>query len=219
MTLNRGRIRKQATLEGVEPSPGLFHSAPKTGRVLKSQVLEAETRAREIVGEAVAEAAALLAAARRETAEVRLRAEAEGRADGVASLAARALALAKRESESAERQLDTVVELARMLAERLLGEALALAPEHVVALARSALSEARGVRAVKIVAHPGDAVILEQDLNKLGSFSGVVSIESDASRTRGNLRMITDVGILDAELSPALDRLAMKLRESLRHER
>jgi flagellar biosynthesis/type III secretory pathway protein FliH len=102
------------------------------------------------------------------------------------------------------------------LAERLLGEALGLVPERVTALARQALLEAKGARRIKIVAHSGDAVILQQSLGMLGVEPGIVSIESDPGRERGNLRMVTEIGTLDAELAPELARLAVKLREALR---
>jgi flagellar biosynthesis/type III secretory pathway protein FliH len=111
------------------------------------------------------------------------------------------------------------VALAQLLAERLLGEALELAPERVLALARQALTEARGARAIKIIAHPSDAAILRESLSSLGATPGIVAIETDEQRAPGNLRMVTDIGILDAELAPQIARLASKLRESLHDER
>jgi len=60
------------------------------------------------------------------------------------------------------------VDLAKLLAERLLGESLRVAPEQVVSLAKQALGEARGARRIQLVAHPDDARILEQSLPELG---------------------------------------------------
>ncbi|HEX7451377.1 MAG TPA: FliH/SctL family protein, partial [Polyangiaceae bacterium] len=148
-----------------------------------------------------------------------LLAEAEGRADAAAKIAARALALRHHEARSEERELSRSVDLARLLAERLLGESLRVAPEQVVALARQALSEARGARRITIVAHPEDAKLLEHSLTALGLDPSTAQIRADATRARGDLRIETEIGVLDAELAPQLERLSLKLRESLAHDR
>jgi flagellar assembly protein FliH len=108
--------------------------------------------------------------------------------------------------------------LARLLAERLLGASLAVAPEQVVTLAQQALTEARGARRLSIVAHPKDAELLAQALPSLGVAIETVRIAPDAARARGSLRIETDIGVLDADLAPQLDRLALRLRETLSHE-
>ena len=185
------------------------------GRVVAAKVLDAEERARVIVAEAERRAAALVEAARSESADVRLRSVAEGRAEGVAAVAARALALAERENSFDERNLERSVALARVLAERLLGEALATDPGRVAALARAALSEARGARRVVIVAHPEDLTELGMRLGELGFDPNAITLRPDSGRRRGQLRLETDIGVLDADLAPQLDRLVTKLRESL----
>jgi flagellar biosynthesis/type III secretory pathway protein FliH len=146
---------------------------------------------------------------------VRIQAEAQGRADGVAAVAAQALALASLEARADERSLERVVALARMLAERLLGEELRLAPERVVALARQALGEARGARRVRLVAHPDDVALLERSLPELGIEPDVITLAADPARARAELRLETEIGVLDAELGPQLDRLTERLKRSL----
>jgi flagellar biosynthesis/type III secretory pathway protein FliH len=84
-------------------------------------------------------------------------------------------------------------------------------------LARQALAEARGARRLSIVAHPEDAALLSQSLASLGVAVDTVRVVSDAARQRGSLRIETDIGVLDADLAPQLDRLALKLRETLAH--
>ena len=108
--------------------------------------------------------------------------------------------------------------LARLLAERLLGASLAVAPEQVVSLAQQALAEARGARRLSIVAHPADAELLSGSLPSLGVAIETVRVVPDPSRERGSLRIETDIGVLDADLAPQLDRLALRLRETLSHE-
>ncbi len=185
-------------------------------RVVKKQVLDASSQAQAILERAEKRARELVEAAERAAAEARLRAAAQGRADAAAELAARAIALRSRELGSAERSLDQLVDLARLLAERLLGEQLRLDPGLVAALARQALDEARGARHIVVEAHPDDVPLLEESLGSSGVRSGTVQVQSNQERRRGNLRIVTDVGVLDAELAPQLDRLAAQLRETLR---
>jgi flagellar biosynthesis/type III secretory pathway protein FliH len=215
VTLTRGRIVKAAH-QAVRAEPaGANPGALPLGRIARREVVDAEARARAIVARAEQQAARMVEIAERAAAEVRLRAESEGRADGAAAIAAHALALAAQEAQADERGLDRAVELARLLAERLLGETLALDPTRVVALAREALREARGARKLTLRAHPEDAPLLERSLAELGLDQATASVVADASRSRGNLRIQTEIGVLDAELAPELDRLAAKLRESL----
>ncbi len=164
------------------------------------------------------EAERLLASAERKAADLRLLAEAEARAEAAAKLAAHALSLATYEAKADERALDRSVALARLLAERLLGTSLAVAPEQVVTLARQALAEARGARRLGIVAHPDDAKLLSDSIASLGVAAETVRIVPDGTRARGSLRIETDIGVLDADLAPQLDRLALRLRETLGNE-
>lgn len=219
MKVGQGRIIKADGLAHATRVP--FELDDKTlprGQIVRREVLEAAERARELLAAAEARAAKLISDAERVAAELRLRAEAEARADASAKIAARALALRHHELQADERALDRSVELARLLAERLLGESLRVAPEQVTALARNALSEARGARRITLVAHPEDAKLLEISLPGLGLDQAVAVVRPDPTRARGNLRIETEIGVLDADLAPQLDRLSLKLRESLDHE-
>jgi len=217
--LGQGRVIKAEHLTAA--TPVRLEREDKTlprGQVVRREVLEAAERAQALITAAQARAAQLVKEAEQAAAELRLRAETEARAEAASKIAAHALALHQHEARADERALDRSVELARLLAERLLGESLRVAPEQVVALARAALSEARGARRITLVAHPEDAKLLEFSLPELGLSQALVSVRSDAARRRGNLRIETEIGVLDAELSPQLDRLSLKLRESLNHE-
>jgi flagellar biosynthesis/type III secretory pathway protein FliH len=217
MTLTKGRVLPAAALEGraVPVKLGPSRALPRS-RVVAGDVVQAEQRAREILARAEQQAGALVEAARRESADVRLSAVAEGRAEGVARVAEKALALAVREAELDERHLDRTVELAQLLAERLLGEVLAIDPGRVTALARAALAEARGARRAVIVSHPDDAAELGPQLGELGFDAGAISLRSDPGRARGSLRIETEIGVLDGELAPQLARLGARLRERLK---
>jgi flagellar biosynthesis/type III secretory pathway protein FliH len=188
------------------------------GRVVPKALVDASAEASRMLAKARVEAQTLVAAAERRAADLKLLAEAEARAEASAKLAAHALALAAHEAKADERALERTVSLARLLAERLLGASLAVAPEQVVTLARQALAEARGARRLSIVAHPEDARLLSQALPSLGVAVETVRVVPDGSRQRGSLRIETDIGVLDADLAPQLDRLALRLRETLSHE-
>jgi flagellar biosynthesis/type III secretory pathway protein FliH len=77
---------------------------------------------------------------------------------------------------------------------------------------------ARGARRLAIVAHPEDAKLLSDSIASLGVAVEAVRIVPDSARSRGSLRIETDIGVLDADLAPQLDRLALRLRETLGNE-
>ncbi|HTA92491.1 MAG TPA: FliH/SctL family protein [Polyangiaceae bacterium] len=220
MKLSLGRVVKaEALADAARLDLEIEEKTLPRGQIVRREVLEAAERARRLLADAERRASDIVGDAERAAAELRLQAEAEGRADAAAKVAARALALRHHEARADERTLDRSVELARLLAERLLGESLRVAPEQVIALAKQALAEARGARRISLVAHPDDARILEQSLPSLGLDPATAKVRADATRSRGNLRIETEIGVLDAELAPQLERLALKLRESLRHDR
>jgi flagellar biosynthesis/type III secretory pathway protein FliH len=63
------------------------------------------------------------------------------------------------------------------------------------------------------VAHPDDVELLRAHLASVPC-SYVVEVAA-GNQKRGELRLESDIGVLDAELSPQLDRLAARLREAL----
>jgi flagellar biosynthesis/type III secretory pathway protein FliH len=219
MKLCMGRVIKADNLaDALRVDLEIDEKTLPRGQVVRKEVLDAAERAHGMLQVAEERATHIVNDAERASAELRLRVEAEARADAAAKVAARALALRHHEARADERGLDRSVELARLLAERLLGESLRVAPEQVIALAKQALSEARGARRIGLVAHPDDARILEQSLPALGLDPTTAHVRADANRARGNLRIETEIGVLDAELAPQLERLALKLRESLTHD-
>jgi flagellar biosynthesis/type III secretory pathway protein FliH len=196
-----------------------LRALPRQARQKRVQIVprarvEAGLKAQQLLSEAKAEAEQIIAAAKRQAADLTLIAEAEGRAKGAAAVASLAVRLKAREQGLAEQSLNQIVELARLLAERVLGEELRLDPSRTVALARQALTEARGASRVQIVCHPEDCASLEGALGAL-AVDSVVELLTDASRARGDLKVVTDVGTLDAAIAPQLQRLAIQLRQEL----
>jgi flagellar assembly protein FliH len=215
VTIARGRPIKGGSAETTTVPTARATGPLAEGRVVPRARVEAEAQASTILAEAREQAAEIVGASRRRAADIRLRAEAEARADAAAAISARALALRAREARADELALDRSVQLAVLLAERLLGEALRLDPTRVVALARQALQEVRSVEEVVLVAHPDDATVLSRSLDDLGLSAGQASVRADATRSRGSVRIETEAGALDGELAPQLERLALKIRENL----
>lgn len=133
--------------------------------------------------------------------------------DAKANIAAAYLLLKRREDQMLETSLDRTTELAVALAERLIGGALALTPEIIAAMASGALSEAKGARKARIEANPIDVDALREHTASLGES---IVIEPNAELARGSLVLHTDLGTIDARLTPQLERLARALRDALR---
>jgi flagellar biosynthesis/type III secretory pathway protein FliH len=192
MTLARARIIKRAFSETDPTRP--VTSQPM-GRRIAREIMDAHDEAERI-----------REAARHDAAR-------EAREEEVARLAASFLALKKADEERADRDLDRAVELATILAERLVGEGLKMDPERIAGLAANALAEARGARNVRIDANPDDVVSLREALASVGHEA---KVNADPALARGSLVVHTDLGTIDAQLRPQLDRLAKALREAMR---
>ena len=225
MNITRGRILRvespDATTIPGEP-PGRDDDAQserlgiRRGRILRAELLDAQNAARALLADAQRQATKLVADAQRDADEQRAAAEREGREAGAALFSAKLIELAQIEARSDERSLDRTVALARLLAERLLGDELRLQPERVTALSKAALTELRAARQITIVCHPSDAPHLRDALHLLSVAEQSLDVRPDDARAVGSLRLETELGVLDGELAPRLDRLVQELSEELR---
>ena len=209
--VTRARIVSKAN---ATPIPTVAPSTERVRKLTRAE-LDARENAARTIADAKRQAEAIVAEARAKAQSVAQTAAREAAEAEQAKVAAQYTALRAREEHSAEAQLDRSVELARVLAERLLGEALHVDAQTVAKLARQALAEAQGARTVRIEAHPDDVATLKQHATML-NISQVASITSDATLERGSLRLHTDLGTIDAQLRPQLERLAAALRDALR---
>ena len=210
--VTRARIVSKATATSLPISKA---PSSRTIEKLTRAELDAKENAARTIAEAKRAADAIVAEARSKAQSVAQNAAREAAEAEQAKVAALYAALRVREERSAETQLDRSVELARVLAERLLGESLHVDAQTVAKLARQALAEAQGARTVRIEAHPDDVATLKQHITML-NIAQVASITADATLERGSLRLHTDLGTIDAQLRPQLERLAAALRDALR---
>lgn len=208
MTLRRARVIKGALPATGEAAPATTLTSPATrGEELGRRVPRATLDARD-------DAARILAEARAEATRIGEEAARAAREREIARVAAEVLVLRRTEEERAERELDRTVQLAVLLAERLVGEALRVEPERIAALAAEALRETRGARRVRVEASAEDVATLEGLVAELGL--DVAEVAPSAELGRGSLVVHTELGRVDARLAPQLARLAEALREALR---
>lgn len=213
--LRKARIVKgaEATLPlGAAGSPARSARA----RVIRKDQVEAHAAAQMIRSRALAFAEEAQKAAELAAAKTRQAAHEEGYAQGLAEAAARALLLSQLEADADARQLDRNVELATLLAERLLGKALELEPALVTALAQQALSEVRGASRVTLWVSPTDRDAIARALDGALHSQATVVVSCDDSLASGNFRLQTNIGTLDAALGSRLALLSEKLREGIK---
>lgn len=213
MSIEHARIIKGAFVNdptsAAQPTPRV-DLARRVPRATVDGIAEAER----IVREAKAQAATLLDEARAAVAKLQSDAAAEARRQEIARLAAELVTVRALEEQRRERELDRTVELAVLMAERLVGEALRVDPTRIAALASEALRETRGARKLRIEANPDDVPTLTEALGVLGAHAAEVL--GNAELGRGSLIVQTELGRLDARLEPQLMRLADALKEALR---
>ncbi len=213
MTSGRARIVRSSDVVGAAP---LFPSGEQgMRRRIAREELEARLLAERILDEAHAAADGIVRTARDQAAAATAAAEREGSESAEAKFAARWLALRSEEGKRLERDRERLVRVAVVLAERLLGAELQLDPARIAEFARTAIAEARGARRVVIQAHPADADLLRSHLDSLGGHSQAVDVREEPALARGDLRLQTDIGTIDAKLVPRLERLAAALRDAL----
>jgi flagellar biosynthesis/type III secretory pathway protein FliH len=212
--ITRGRVlRGEATRNALPVLP--LVTAERRQRILRDEA-GARMAAEVILENAREEARVIVAEARAAAEDARSLAAREAREEEHAKLAALYLALRSEDERRAERDLDRAVSLAVVLAERLLGEALEHNPQHIAGLARQALGEARGAKKARVDAHPLDAEALKSHLDSVGMSPDAIEVRAAADLGRGSLRVHTNLGTLDAKLTPQLERLAAALRDALK---
>jgi flagellar biosynthesis/type III secretory pathway protein FliH len=173
--------------------------------------------------EAVSPADAVLAAmarAEEEAETMRELARAEGREQGhlealesarpaVEALAAAVEALRAERAELAERLERHAVDLALMLAEKVVGAAIAVAPELVVESVRGALRTLVERERVTVLVHPDDLDVVRAAMDELrATLGGIEHCEVQAERrvSRGGCIVRTPEGDVDGRIETKLER-------------
>ncbi len=186
-------------------------SEPMAPRIVRREILEATAKAVAIVKEAQRQAGLLDTEARARVAQIEHAVATEARAHEEARVLTLLLQLEEERASLAKQAEAGAVELAVLLAERLVGHALRLEPQLVASLATQTLAKARGCVGMTLVAHPDDEATLRALLTTYPS----VRLEVDANLSRGDLRLVTNLGVIDATIRPQLAQLARALHSDL----
>lgn len=218
MTVRVGRVVTRGTpMEPVsDGATGSGESVRRaTGRIAPKALVDACIDTKQLVDRAHQEADSILTAAKAERDRIVAQARREGLDEATAKLGAAWIAQRTRDASADRRAEERVIAVARVLAERLLGEALRLDPTTVVTLAREAMRQLRRADGIAIEAHPDDVELLRANLAALPVEPELVTITAVSSMTRGSVRILSNLGVLDAELAPQLDRLTDAIRREL----
>jgi flagellar assembly protein FliH len=206
----------------VIPAASATHARPlvEPSDASRRRIPREEAQAREegarIVRAATARAEDIMVRARAAASDAVATATAEARARLDADLTARWVALQAAERRRFDQDVEPVVPIAIALAERLLGAALDLDPSRIAPMARAVVAEAHGTRRAVVDAHPVDAAALAGLLTAEGVDLDSIEVRPDGALARGDLRLHTEVGTIDARLQPRFEQLAATLRDALR---
>lgn len=209
-------LRKAQVVRGVEATPiGARAPSPGYARVLRREVLDAHDEAARLLDHARAEAERLLQEAQERASNLLREAEGAGHAAGLARATAEAARIAKREDELDARALGRSIEIARLLAERIVGHAITVEPETLEQMARTTAREVRGARQLRFLVHPDDVERIERALREVAA-TMPLTVEGNAALRRGDFELHTDAGTLNASLGARLELLTQSLAEHLR---
>ncbi len=212
--LNKARIIKASALQDKQLQP--LASGTSGARVIKQAQVQAQEAAEHIREKARTDAEKIRTEAQQQAQQLRAQAHAEGYAEGMARATAECVKLATIEAQLDSRSLQRSVEMARVLAERLLGREMATDPSAISAMAAQVLSEVRGASRITLYVSPIDHAELSNQLGQLGVSSAAMSLEQDEALSSGDFRLATNVGSLEATLGSRLALLSQKLHESLK---
>jgi type III secretion protein L len=213
MSVERARVIKAAKSDP-NGSAVTVTDAVELARRIPRVVVDAHEEAARIVARATAHAEKITREATTKASAMAEQVGREARETEIARVAAEVLVVRAGAERRAEKELDRTIQLAVLLAERLVGEALAVDPTRIGALALDALKETRGARQMRVEASPDDVAVLRELLASLGD--GVATVDATPELARGSLVVHTELGRVDARLAPQLARLAEALREALR---
>jgi flagellar biosynthesis/type III secretory pathway protein FliH len=179
---------------------------PERARLVSKAEQHAEAQARAIRQQAEFEARRI-----REDAQTEAAAITDGvRQQAEAAAAERLLEVQRRAEKRAASMLDELrqdlTRLGVMIAEKLLGEQLRVAPESVARIVAEVLKAAEPCRRVVLRVHPDDRLHVEPRLPELRQGCGIeqLVVESDPSISRGGCVLESVLGQVDGRLETQL---------------
>lgn len=222
MNLPQGRILKnpENTTEPLllDPKLAALNSLPPAGTVVPKMLVEASLQARSRIEQAEIQAKQIISDAERDRDAVLAGALDFARKQAAQELAQAWIVFHARQAKAAEESLHHNIEMARLLAERILGEQLRLSPDSIQVIAANALKSLGRARRIRVLSSPLSANHLRDCLGELQSRYDILEIVEESDRADSDLRFECDLGILDASIGLQLDNLAIALRDALARE-
>ncbi|MEZ4339423.1 MAG: FliH/SctL family protein [Sandaracinaceae bacterium] len=164
-------------------------------KVVPAEVVEAEARAAEILEAARRDAEAERAAMRAELA-------AEAEATARAQLASALIGVETARDAAVAEARASALAIATAVARRIVGDALAAEPERVRAMVERATARVARARRTTVRVHPDDLALVE---------SLPATCVADASLTRGDCVVESDLGDVDGRVETQIARLLAAL--------
>ncbi|MEQ8833063.1 MAG: FliH/SctL family protein [Miltoncostaeaceae bacterium] len=186
----------------------------------------------DLVGQARAEAEAVLAAARAQAEELRAAALAEGYEQGAAGARAEvaqalealeeiARSLVARREVMEEEAIDQATRLATEIAAKLIRAEVSLVPERVVDVVRAAIRRASDRERLLVHVHPEDLLICREAAPEImRSMGGIGALEiiDEPRMDRGSCLVQTPGGDVDASFAGQLHRVLEALSQPPDHD-
>jgi flagellar assembly protein FliH len=213
--LTRGRVISLPT-RGIDSEQAANRQRRATGHIAGEDLVSAAERARRIEAAAEATGAARLAAFEGRMDQLRAELREQLTVELGLEYAKQSMELAALRRRAVQQAQDDIVQLARLLAERILGEELSLRPERIVALAGQVLREAAGASRLTLHVAPSAVELLRDAIERLAPANAAsLEIVADDSLGQGDLRVETDLGTIDARIGTQLAHLTSILVESI----
>jgi flagellar biosynthesis/type III secretory pathway protein FliH len=166
-----------------------------------------------IVEAARMKAAEIEAAARADYQSAREKGYADGFASGKAEVAEGAIRLIEESTVLGERLAEEAARLAIAIASTVVQEHVAVTPEAAKRIALRALQDSVIGETVTIIVNPDDVPVMEAALPEFRKIAAGASfaVESEATLTRGGVRVRTEFGEVDASVDAVITALRSRL--------
>ncbi|MBV8478132.1 MAG: type III secretion system stator protein SctL [Acidobacteriaceae bacterium] len=182
--------------------------------VVKRNVQRACQDANEIIAQAQEEAQRIVSEARGEAQGIFDSAREEGYQSGAAEWYEVLGNAWKSRDDYLAGNETALLKIAVRIAEKLIGEELRTAPDTIAGIVREALRSVRRAKSLVIQVHPTDTASLNECLSTLRSSAGPareIEIVPNASLSRGDCIVESDIGVIDARLETQLKNIERAL--------
>ena len=206
-------IKRNSVDSGPAEVPALQYEK-SSGRkgVIDKDVYSAKQEAQRILERVKQESAAIISKARKNAEQIQARAREQGYKEGKEQGAAEVSEMLARQTIQFNELMGSVepqvIDLTMGIVKKVFGEEIAVNPEVVVKVTRSAMRTVRQRREITIRANPDDVAALQRNRRELLDMllrTNDIVITEDSGIMRGGVIIETEAGRVDARLETQLD--------------